>query len=73
MALNGLETMADYFADRLCHARIGGGTDAVDKESWYHIWEAIIAINAICVRENKDGIFWDLGLTIYPLDLILAH
>ena len=32
--------------------------DQVDFTTWYKLWEAAVAINAMCIRHGKAG-YWD--------------
>lgn len=32
-----------------------------DTESWYHLWEVSVALNAICVRAGRRGTADRLG------------
>lgn len=33
----------------------------IDVETWYHLWEANVALNAKCVRAGKRGTATHLG------------
>lgn len=35
---------------------------ATDVETWFHLWEATVALNAMCVRAGKLGTAIRLGL-----------
>ena len=43
---------------------------ATDQSSWYEMWEAIVAVNGICVRFGNLGIALARGLS--PLSLSLS-
>ena len=36
-------------------------------ESWFHVWEAAVAINALCVGKGKSGIASGLGKSLFFL------
>ncbi len=47
-------------ADGRCKVRIS--INAVsDTESWYHLWEAVAALDAMCIRVGKKGTAGRLG------------
>lgn len=33
----------------------------MDTSSYYDVWEALTAVNAICVRRGKSGVAYDIG------------
>lgn len=33
----------------------------VDEASWYDIWAASVALDAMCVRDNRAGLAFDIG------------
>lgn len=48
--------------DVKCVLRISSTTAAdTDIETWYHLWEATVALNAMCVRVGKRGSASRLG------------
>ena len=58
-------TNASSSVQRDCHYRINlAGAD--DVESHYHIWEAMVALNELCVKQRKSGIAYDLGSSHPP-------
>lgn len=48
--------------DVKCVLRISTTTAAdTDIETWYHLWEAMVALNAMCARVGKRGVASRLG------------
>ncbi|KAG7007407.1 NADPH:adrenodoxin oxidoreductase [Physcia stellaris] len=58
-ARSGAEVWLPYVdrADDRCVMAISTSYDQVDRSSWYRLWEAATAINAMCVRHGKAG-YW---------------
>lgn len=48
-------------SDERCAVTIFSNGDA-DVETWYHLWEATVALNAMCVRAGKRGTATGLGV-----------
>lgn len=46
--------------DFRCAVRIFNDADT-DTETWYHLWEATAALNAMCVRSGKNWTATRLG------------
>ena len=46
--------------DFRCAVRIFSNADT-DTETWYGLWEATVALNAMCVRSGKNGTAARLG------------
>lgn len=64
--------------DGMCHARINVRSTQVRKGSWYRLWEAVIAINAVCISVGKGGTWHglsdddDLSISVWAEDPLSA-
>lgn len=48
----------------MCSVQISSNA-GIDVESWYHLWEANVALNAMCVRAGKRGTATRLGSSLH--------
>ncbi len=64
--LRGSTDVWGFAADANCAIRISSPSAESDVESWYRVWEATVALNAVCVRKGRRGAAGGLGL-FYPV------
>lgn len=57
-----IETDTSYEDDQKCMAKVEI-TGAPALESWYHIWEEMVAIEGMCTRAGLSGTASALGMS----------
>ena len=45
-----------------------------EMETWYHMWEAVVAVNAMCTRVGKRGLARGLGgFSLFPFHILSVY